>query len=455
MAVDDEVTAERSEGVYETKITLVGEAELENSKEQYAGIDYIYIYALSPSPIREPALLCEPAKALRETGKSNGASYSVALGRITGPHVKKRTDLLPARSSANVKTSAAASTSKNKLPGLSRAGSTITETKPIVKSEPKDVKLGVKEEPPKPKPSGKLDFSKAKPAASKTAPEVRKAEPAGPSSVPEVMPKQEPKTLKLKDKRPIERKPTMKFSDSEDEASTVAATKPQEPPSKRSESKSAARVKKGVILSDDEDEEAPKPARPKAAYRTAKTKKRSPDLDAAAESELRAMMDIDDDQVTRVSRTVAAAASEPATTPPVSDIDMEDHESVPAPEPAPAPIRKPQRKPKKHVPVGSNGLKKKRVVKSRMKTDDKGYFVTEDYSSYESVDEEAPPPEKPAKGKGKGKKAMVPAASKSDGEAAEEKPAKAPPAKRAPTLERKPSKPNVQKGGIASYFTKK
>lgn len=81
--------------------------------------------------------------------------------------------------------------------------------------------------------------------------------------------------------------------------------------------------------------------------------------------------------------------------------------------------------------------------------------VTEDYSSYESVDEEEPPPEKPAKGKGKGKKAIAPAASKSDGEAAEEKVAKAPPAKRVPTLERKPSKPNVQKGGIASYFTKK
>jgi hypothetical protein len=31
MAVDDEVTAERSEGVYETKITLVGEAELEST----------------------------------------------------------------------------------------------------------------------------------------------------------------------------------------------------------------------------------------------------------------------------------------------------------------------------------------------------------------------------------------------------------------------------------------
>jgi len=197
----------------------------------------------------------------------------------------------------------------------------------------------------------------------------------------------------------------MKFSDSEDEASAAAAVRPQEPPSKRSESKSAVRVKKGVILSDDEDDEAPKPARPKAAYKAAKTKKHSV-LDTAAESELRAMMDIDDDQVTKVSRTVTA--SEPATTPPVSDVEMEDYESGPAPAPAPAPTRKPQRKPKKQVPVGSNGLKKRRVVKSRMKTDDKGYFVTEDYSSYESVDEEAPPPEKTGKGEGEGEEGHCP-----------------------------------------------
>lgn len=113
---------------------------------------------------------------------------------------QKRTDILPTRSSANVKSSAAASTSKSKLPGLSRAVSTTTDTKPIVKSEPKDVKLGVKEEPLKPKPSGKLDFSKAKPAAPKIVPEVRKAEPAEPSSVSDVAPKQEPKTSKPKHK---------------------------------------------------------------------------------------------------------------------------------------------------------------------------------------------------------------------------------------------------------------
>ena len=106
---------------------------------------------------------------------------------------------------------------------------------------------------------------------------------------------------------------------------------------------------------------------------------------------------------------------------------MEDREPEPEPEPEPkrVPTRKNQRKPKKEVPVGRNGLKKRRVVNSRMTTDEKGYFgasavimlsqllrvdsnggheVTEDYSSYESVDEEeeeAPPAKKPAKGKGK------------------------------------------------------
>jgi len=72
--------------------------------------------------------------------------------------------------------------------------------------------------------------------------------------------------------------------------------------------------------------------------------------------------------------------SEPATTPPATDVEMEDREQDPEPEPEPepararAPTRKTRRKPKKEVPVGRNGLKKKRVVKSRMTTDEKGYF---------------------------------------------------------------------------------
>jgi DNA polymerase delta subunit 3 len=188
------------------------------------------------------------------------------------------------------------------------------------------------------------------------------------------------------------------------------------------------------------------------------------------------------DQVTRVSHP-PVSISEPATTPPATDVEMEDREPEPEPEPEPkrAPTRKNQRKPKKEVPVGRNGLKKRRVVKSRMTTDEKGYFgastlscylcycelnsnggreVTEDYSSYESVDEEeeeAPPAKKPAKGKGK--KLAAPVKVKDEGEAEEanekEKAAK-PLAKSASTLKRKPSKPSVQKGGgIASYFNKK
>ena len=63
---------------------------------------------------------------------------------------------------------------------------------------------------------------------------------------------------------------------------------------------------------------------------------------------------------------------------------MEDRVQEPEPEPEPEPARKParkaQRKPKKEVPVGSNGLKKRRVVKSRMTTDDKGYFGASSHS---------------------------------------------------------------------------
>ena len=80
--------------------------------------------------------------------------------------------------------------------------------------------------------------------------------------------------------------------------------------------------------------------------------------------------------------------------------------------------------------------------------------VTEDYSSYESVDEEEAPPEKPAKGKGKKITAPIKVKDEGETEEAKEKVAK-PLAKSASTLKRKPSKPSVQKGGIASYFNKK
>jgi hypothetical protein len=82
----------------------------------------------------------------------------------------------------------------------------------------------------------------------------------------------------------------LKPSDSENETARAR----EQLSSKRTESKSAARVKRGVVISDDEDEEVskpPAPARPKAAYK-AKAKAAAPHPDA--DNELRAMMDIDD-----------------------------------------------------------------------------------------------------------------------------------------------------------------
>ena len=178
--------------------------------------------------------------------------------------------------------------------------------KPVIKSEPKDVKSAIKEEPAKPaKPFGKLDFSKAKvkpPAPAvppKPAPETRriKLEPVEdppPKASFKAVPKVEPKPSRSK------------VSDSEDDESATARTRAKlSSTSKRAEStKSAARVRKGVVISDDdEEEEAPKPPpRAKAAYKSkakAKTKDTSPD-DPDVEKELRAMMDIDDGKKKRV-----------------------------------------------------------------------------------------------------------------------------------------------------------
>jgi hypothetical protein len=88
-----------------------------------------------------------------------------------------------------------------------------------------------------------------------------------------------------------------------------------------------------------------------------------------------------------------------------------------------------------------------------MNTRGVGHAVTEDYSSYESVDEEAPLPEKPAKGKGK--KAAASIAVKDEGETDEKTATVSAKSTPAPALKRKPSKPTAQKGGIASYFSKK
>jgi DNA polymerase delta subunit 3 len=73
--------------------------------------------------------------------------------------------------------------------------------------------------------------------------------------------------------------------------------------------------------------------------------------------------------VTRASR-----AAEPEPDPKSEDEDEgegEPMEAIESDNVKPAPVK---RKPKKVVPVGKNGLKKKRVVKSKSHIDDEGFM---------------------------------------------------------------------------------
>ncbi|KAI0052277.1 hypothetical protein FA95DRAFT_1377918 [Auriscalpium vulgare] len=425
MDVDDK---DEDDGDYvpETKIALVAEDDLEDVKAQYRRIWSLHIYSLSPSPIREPALLCEPTRALRVINTQQ-PELPLVVGRITGPHVTLRT-----KSKDTAKRPAAASSSKSKLPGLAKPAPSAKDSKSASKTgevEPKE----------KPKRAGTLDFSKAGKAPEKAKPAVKVEEkptkpevkrggkrkssaldveedederlPSPPPTKSETKPKRTALDFSNAGKAPEKAKPVVKAEeDSDAKPSTskagaamkdeVKATKrgvkrksaldveeneeEKSPPPVPPKPKPSARVKKGVIISDDEDEDE-KPSRRPAG----KTK-----MNPKAEKELRAIMDIDDEQVTMVTR-------QPSEVDPDTDGDVEmavDEEDIQS-APEPAPIAKPKRKVKKEIPVGRNGLKKKRVMKSRSTMDDKGYFVTEDYSSYESVDEEEREPPKAAKGK--------------------------------------------------------
>ena len=80
------------------------------------------------------------------------------------------------------------------------------------------------------------------------------------------------------------------------------------------------------------------------------------------------------EHVERVSRRAPSRAdTEPEDEP--SEREKEHDDSMAVDDDFEPPARaKPKRKPKKEIPVGKNGLKKRRVVKQRMTLDAKGYM---------------------------------------------------------------------------------
>ncbi|KAF8916259.1 DNA polymerase subunit Cdc27-domain-containing protein [Mucidula mucida] len=158
-------------------------------------------------------------------------------------------------------------------------------------------------------------------------------------------------------------------------------------------------VKTSNILDSDDEEDAP------IVRRKRNIKKAIP---VEHDSDLEAMMAMDDDDVVRISRDKAPSLkgddSDMEQDQYVMENKDEDDMDIDVP---PVPKKKTTRKPKVVIPVGKNGLRKRRMVKQRTTQDAKGYDVTEDYSSWESVTEEEAPEPKRAKPKPRPKAKIV------------------------------------------------
>ncbi|KAF9269167.1 hypothetical protein L218DRAFT_423934 [Marasmius fiardii PR-910] len=414
------------EDIPETRIVLVGEENLLAVKSQFISIDAIYVYALSPSPIHDVDLLCGPMDIVRNFDAQGGSKLAETVGKVITEGIQD------VKTKPKIKASEAPPTKQV-------TGSSEKEAKETAKP--------AKQDAVKPRPTGKIDFSKAKPKADK---EKETATQEAKKRLGEVKVKKE-ETLKqfeskkqernekkkatppdierqktsseTKGKGPeksvkdIKQKTKAMLSDSEDDSpsavtiektsartsekgsGSVKPVKAKDTPSESGvESPSTRRnlrINKLTIVSDDEESEAP------VAKKKTSTKARKAAL-AESDDELKAMMDVDDEEVIRASRPSVETSKagqdeeeETAEAKQEGETDIDDDI---------APLPKKTRKPKKVIPVGRNGLKKKRVMKSRMSTDTKGYMVTEDYSSYESVDEDEPQTSPaPIKGKKGGK----------------------------------------------------
>ncbi|KAG6821205.1 hypothetical protein H0H93_004026 [Arthromyces matolae] len=407
--------------VPQIKFLLVNEPDLENAKVQFSRVNSIHMYSLSPSQLRDASYICTPTEQVRAADRGKDGKE---LAKIVGRVVSSDINLQLAQAAPR-----AGKATRQPIAGPSRVSRTTVAKDPSVETPKAQNTTAADNSKDKPKATGKLNFFKPKakeqksetPVAPVKGKEKGKEEPkeSKEQSKQETVPVEAPSPPPPKAAEPTKvypsldtifvdvdilfqqkgtkRKSALDVSDSEEEREQPLKTAPLHPP------KENIRVQGRALISDDEEDE-PIPARKPRKIRAV----------AAAGSdneEVLAMMDIDDDQVTHVTRnnklkgkvdkdddnrpegeeegegknTFAADVD--------ADVDMAD-DTIPK-------IKTKKRAPKKAIPVGRNGLKKRRVVKSKSLVDEKGYMVFEDYSEYESVEEEEEPEPPRAKGKTK------------------------------------------------------
>ncbi|KAF9489735.1 hypothetical protein BDN71DRAFT_1455661 [Pleurotus eryngii] len=393
-------TEEDSEEPIRTAIMLVSERDLEDTS-RFAHVHAQTIQCLSPSPVNDGNVLCPLTDNIR------GVKVPKPLAKL--PAVPKPGFRLPAKT--NIEEPKAKGKEKEK------------EKQIVVKTEKGAEKVKVA-----PKATGKLDFSKAKTKEMKEKEREEKKADAVKMRAKTAAAK-ETKSRAFKEERDTEshfflRGRSCPYA-SVDASDTKARKEVKEEPKRGIKRKSPAgaepdrstsddepstskapqtRIVKGSILSDDDDDDdiplcSVKNLRRKSRASSAASATSVPDSEAPSETEadagnseaervLRAMMDIDD--VDRAHPEALEQEEEEEEEPPFDDDVAMSDSDVPKPKPR-------ARKTKKVIPVGSNGLKKKRVMKTEKFVDDKGYMITREVSDYESVDETEAPPVKAKK----------------------------------------------------------
>ncbi|KIM33153.1 hypothetical protein M408DRAFT_14022 [Serendipita vermifera MAFF 305830] len=363
--VDVDAPSPMAEAVTKQKMMVVPEEKLE-------GIN------------QDPSLLVTTVEAVRKVDATKTADDLRKLGIPIGSACKYNASI-KGKTKAPVQAQPTASTSKQAATATKEVNAKVKPEK--VKQEPKPEPT-LKKEVPKTtlakKPSttvqtGGLDWGKAKPkATAKAAPE--KPKPAEKGAIQRAPSVSLSATSDPKPKRGIKRPTPPSGDEDEEDLKPPKAKARMSAPSKAT----TVRAKNGVLLSDDEDEDGP----PVKAVRR-KTK---------------------NDNVVAAPRHVPGPPSTKGGTtendeeeedePEQSSLGedaMEMSDGVEEPKYA-----KVNRAKKSKWPLGANGLRKKRIVKTREFTDKRGFLQMEDYSEYESVNSESEQPPDPA---AKGKKA--------------------------------------------------
>ncbi|KAG8835224.1 hypothetical protein FRC17_004786 [Serendipita sp. 399] len=374
-----------AESIVSLKVLVVPEECLENCKPSFRTVRAVHIYSLEPSTFRDPSLLVTTVDAVRKIDATRSQEELGKLGIPISKACKYNTNIkgkpkVPQTSSqptpAKVQAVKEEKVKKSETKDVNTEIKTTATAKPVMKTEPAK----------KAAPAG-LDWSKAK-SKTTTRPQEKVAESskAVKSEPKKNLAAREPSVSSSasevkSQKRGIKR--ALLDSDEEEEETKPAKAKARL--SAPAASESTARTKKGVLLSDDEDDAPP-----------AKVARRKTKSDHA-------MMEWSDDED-------VALAPRHTPGPPSTKFDTaeedEDEEAEQSSlgeevmetsereeEPTYAKVKRATKK--KGWPVGANGLRKRRVVKTREFEDDRGFMQFEDYSEYESVNSESEQPPEP------------------------------------------------------------